>query len=304
MKAFRTSRWFRLVWLVPTIVVGVVIVVLVARAIRFSPEGTEFLAAYPGRSELPSFAPRGFPAWLAWEHGLNAFFMLLVIRSGILVRITRRPQGYWTRKNSGLVRTRRPPQRISLTLWLHLAVDILWAATGIAFIVMIFVTGQWVRIVPTSWDIVPNAVSAGLQYASLQWPVEDGWSNYNALQLLSYFAVVFLAAPVSIATGLRMAPGLASRWQPVERFYPLALARRVHYPTMVFFLAFVVVHVGLVFATGALRNLNHMYSGQDDESLAGLAVFAGSVVVMIGAWFALQPIVVRTLAGFTGKVSR
>ena len=63
---------------------------------------------------------------------------------------------------------------------------------------VLFVTGQWMRIVPTSWDVFPNAVSAALQYVSLDWPTENGWVNYNALQLLAYFTTVFIAAPLAI----------------------------------------------------------------------------------------------------------
>jgi hypothetical protein len=64
------------------------------------------------------------------------------------------------------------------------------------------------------------------------------------------------------------------------------------------------VHVFLVFATGALRNLNHMFAGRDDASWAGLVVFAGFLVLMVVSWFALRPVVLRALAGFTGRVGR
>ena len=57
---------------------------------------------------------------------------------------------------------------------------------------------------PTSWDVFPNAVSAALQYVSLDWPTENGWVNYNGLQQLAYFATVFIAAPLAIVTGVRM----------------------------------------------------------------------------------------------------
>ncbi|MFP3802940.1 oxidoreductase, partial [Paraburkholderia sp. SIMBA_027] len=69
---------------------------------------------------------------------------------------------------------------------------------GLIFIVLLFATGQWLRIVPTNWDVFPNALSAGLQYASLNWPLENGWNNYNRLQLLTYFLTVFIAAPLAI----------------------------------------------------------------------------------------------------------
>ncbi|MCP1121809.1 hypothetical protein, partial [Robbsia andropogonis] len=65
-----------------------------------------------------------------------------------------------------------------------------------------------------------------------------------------------------------------------------------------------VVHVGLVFATGAMRNLNHMYAGRDDESWIGLAVFAVSLVVMIVGWVVARPAVLTRLAALGGTVRK
>lgn len=297
-------RWIHRAWIVPVALVVAALVVLAAQWIRATPGGQSFLASYPGRSALPSWAPVGFPLWLQWQHGLAAFLLLFIIRTGWIVRTAGRPDTFFTRTNTGLLRTKGKPVRISLQLWFHLVLDALWALNGVAFYVLIFTTGQWVRIVPTRWDVLPNAASAGLQYASLNWPTEDGWVNYNALQLLSYFAVVFLLAPLAILTGIRMAPGLSGWWRRFDRVYPLSLARRLHLPVMVLFVAFIVVHVFLVLATGALRNLNHMYAGRDDESWVGAAVFGVFVAVCVAAWFALRPAVLRLLAGTMGTVRR
>ena len=78
------------------------------------------------------------------------------------------------------------------------------ASWRIIFVVLLFATGQWMRVVPTSWDVFPNALSAVLQYASLNRPVETGWVNYNSLQLLTDF----IAAPLVLITGLRTSGAL------------------------------------------------------------------------------------------------
>jgi thiosulfate reductase cytochrome b subunit len=286
---------------VPVVIVLLALVVLAARGIRASDAGMSFLARFPGTSALPVTAPVGFPAWVNWQHGLNAFFLLFIIRSGWQVRSRKRPAAFWVRKNS-VLRTRNPPVRIGLNLWLHLSVDILWVLNGVVFYVLIFCTGQWMRLVPLRWDVFPNAISAALQYASLDWPVANGWANYNALQLLSYFAVVFLAAPLALVTGLRLSPGLAARFRPIDRVFPLRVARSIHFWVMVFFVAFIVVHVTLVLATGALRNLNHMYAARDDASWVGFSIFAASVIVMIVAWIAARPLALKRVAAMTGKV--
>jgi len=297
-------RWIRLAWIIPVVLVGAAIIVFGAQWLRSLDGVKAFLTTYPGHSALPSWAPVGFPAWLQWQHGLSAFLMLFILRTGWLVRTTRRPDAFFTRRNTGLIRTKGQPIRIGLQLWFHLTLDALWVLNGLVFYVLIFSTGQWVRIVPTRWDTIPNAISAALQYASLNWPTEDGWVNYNALQLLSYFAVVFLMAPLAILTGLRMTPGLAGWWRRFDRVYPLPVARKVHFPLAVLFAAFIVVHVFLVLATGALRNLNHMYAGRDDQSWIGFIVFAAFLAVCVAGWFALRPVVLRLLAGTMGTVGR
>jgi thiosulfate reductase cytochrome b subunit len=298
------SPWFKLTWIVPIVVAAGIAVVLVAQAFRASDAGRSFLTTYPGHSELPSSAPVGFPAWLEWQHFLSAFFILLIVRTGLQIRTIRRPPAYWTRKNQGLITTKNPPIRISLSVWFHLTVDILWILNGALFYVLLFVTGQWIRVIPVHWDIFPNAISAGIQYASLSWPTEDGWSNYNALQLITYFITVFIAAPLAILTGVRMVPGLALRFQKIDRIYPVAVARRIHFPVMIYFVAFTVVHVTLVLATGALRNLNHMYAGRDDQNWIGFGIFAGSVVLMVAAWIAIRPTILASMASLTGNVRR
>ncbi len=298
----KRSPWFRFVWIAPALVVLLFAVVLVAMAIRSSDAGQQFLADYPGTTALPDGAPVGIPAWVGWQHFLNAFFLLFIVRTGWVIRQGVRPSAFWTRKNDGRLRTKNPPVRIGLPLWFHLSVDALWVLNGVVFVVLLFSTGQWLRIVPTSWEVVPNALSAGLQYASLRWPVEDAWANYNSLQLLSYFATVFVAAPLALVTGIRIAPGLATRLRPLDRVFPTKVARVIHFVVMIYFVAFTVVHVTLVLATGALENLGVMYAASDDAGWAGFWIFAASLVVMAAGWIAARPAVLIAIAGRTGTV--
>lgn len=284
-------------------VVLVVIVVLGARWLRGTDGAQDFLNQYTGHSALPAGAPVGLPAWLSWQHFLNGFFLLLIVRTGWQVRTTTRPPAYWTRNNKGLIRTKGTPKKISLDLWFHLSLDALWVLNGIVFMVLLFVTNQWMRIAPTSWDIFPNAASAMLQYASFDWPLESGWVNYNALQVLAYFLTVFVAAPLALISGLRMSPAWPGN-TTLNKAYPIEVARALHLPVMFYFVAFVAVHVSLVLTTGALQNLNHMYAGRTDDSWLGVGIFAASLVVMVAAWFMARPLFLRPIASLTGKVSR
>lgn len=289
------------IWITAGVVVVLTLLVLAARWWRGTAAGEQFITAYPGHSALPEHAPTGIPAWLGWQHFLNAFFMVLIIRSGWLIRTTARPKAYWTRNNTGLFKTKTKPKKISLEIWLHLSLDVLWIVNGVVFMVLLFATGAWMRIVPTSWDIVPNAFSAGVQYLSLDWPSENGWLNYNALQVLAYFAIVFLAAPVSAITGLRMSPAWPAK---LDKALPMEAARKVHFPAMLFFVGFLVMHVMLVLLTGARANLNHMFAARSDDGWMGVILFAVAVAATAGAWFACKPVVIRALAGMSGKISK
>jgi hypothetical protein len=64
------SRWFKLVWAIPAVLIGLALIVLAANGIRGLPAVKDFMTTYPGHSELPSGAPVGFPAWLGWQHFL------------------------------------------------------------------------------------------------------------------------------------------------------------------------------------------------------------------------------------------
>lgn len=285
-------------------VAALVVVVLVARWFRGTEAGSGFISQYPGSTDLPPGTPVGFPWWLNFQHFLNAFFIVLIVRTGWLVRTTQRPAAYWVRNNTGLIRTKGDPRKISLDLWLHLVLDVLWVVNGIAFVIAIIATGHWARLVPTTWDVFPNAASAALQYASLEWPHENGWVNYNSLQQLAYFTIVFVAAPLAIVTGIRMSNAWPGPRATISKIYPLALARAIHLPTMIFFVLFIIVHVTLVLTTGALRNLNHMYAANDGESLLGLGMFALSLVLTVLAWLFAKPAFLQPLASIGGKVTR
>lgn len=270
-------------------------VIALARFIVSMDEVRAFLAAYPGTYAPAVAVAPGFPAWVQWQHFFNTFLIVLIIRTGWQVRTEKRPSAFWSPRSN-------KKRRISLNLWFHNALDLLWFANGVIFVVLLFVTGHWVRLVPTSFEVFPNAVSAALQYVSLNWPTESGWANYNALQQLAYFTTVFIAAPLAAITGVRMSGVWPKNAARLDRAFPIEWARALHFPVMLYFVLFIVVHVTLVFATGALRNLNHMYAGNDGLGWTGFWIFAGSTAVIVAGWIAARPVVIAPIARLFGTV--
>jgi methionine sulfoxide reductase catalytic subunit len=182
--------------------------------------------------------------------------MTFIIRSGIQI-LTDHPRLYWTRhstpgKDWFRFQKEVPPDplwtakqdsvnvpgwigipglrhSIGLARWWHLGMDMLWLLNGLIFYILLFSTGHWQRLVPTSWDYVPNAISVGLQYLSLDWPSEMGWTSYNALQVFAYFFTVFVAAPGALITGLGLSPALSTRLRLVSTPLSIQVARSLHF---------------------------------------------------------------------------
>lgn len=298
-------RWLRPALFVASAVVVAFIVVLAARGLRSLESIQTFVSTYDGHSTMPDSAPTGMPWWMGWQHFFNMFFIALIIRTGLQIRQEKRPAAMWTPRAGSIYSPKsNVPKKVSITTWLHQTLDVLWVVNGLIFVVLLVVTGHWMRIVPTSWDIFPNMASVALQYASFDWPAENGWIHYNALQMVSYFLVVFIAAPLAVLTGVRM-----SSWWPntnaiLNKIYPVEVARMVHFPVMLFFVFFVMAHVFLVFTTGALRNLNHMYTSRDVADFWGLVVFLVSVGGTALVWVVLRPALVIPIASKVGTVSK
>ncbi|MEZ5310606.1 MAG: cytochrome b/b6 domain-containing protein [Microthrixaceae bacterium] len=97
---------------------------------------------------------------------------------------------------------------------------------------------------------------------------------YNGLQLIAYFITVFVAAPAALLSGLGMSPALSTRFRRVSRVLSIQVARSLHFLVMCWFLFFIVSHVTMVFTTGLVVNLNHMFAARDTKSWVGMAIFS------------------------------
>ena len=164
--------------------------------------------------------------------------------------------------------------------------DFAWLLTGLLYVVMLFVTPEWRRLIPTSWQIVPDAWSALLSYLSFHIVKTPG--AYNALQQLSYAAVVFLLAPFSIATGIAMSPAVAARFPKyIKLFHGRQGARSLHFLALCAFIVFFVGHIAMVVLHGFRTELAMIVLGetQNPHLTRALAVWlsglAGVVVIHI-----------------------
>lgn len=258
----------------------------------------------------------GFPWWLQVTHFINFLFLGLLVRSGWEV-LASHPRLYW-RNDCGpdtewlkFTKDRVPSEigaftarddqrslhplislpgrgKIGLGRAWHGLVTGLWILNGLVYVVLLFGTGQWRRIVPTSWDVFGQAWESAQIYLTFKAPSLEHFSPYDGLQKLGYFAVVFLLAPLMIATGAAMSPAIAGRfpWYP-KIFGGRQAARSIHFLGMAAFLAFTAIHVTLVFLVHPEHNLVHMMMGAEfSDALVAQAIVRVvlGVTVVVALW--------------------
>jgi methionine sulfoxide reductase catalytic subunit len=291
------GKWFNLLWLLPIGFAFLLAAVAIAQGLRNIPSVRHFIARYPGTlTSAAAQAHPGMPWWVDLQHFVNALFMIFIIRSGIQI-LADHARLYWTRHctpGRDWFRFQKPvppdqplwtAKQDSVSLPGQIGLPGLRHSIGLA--------RWWRRIVPTTWKVFPAAGSVLIQYLSLHWPAESGWTAYNGLQLLAYFITVFIAAPLALITGLGMSPALSTRIKPVSRALSIQVARSLHFLVLVWFVLFIVIHVTLVFTTGLLRNLNHIYADRNDSSWIGFGIFAVTTALLVVAWVAATPFTLR-----------
>jgi DMSO/TMAO reductase YedYZ molybdopterin-dependent catalytic subunit/thiosulfate reductase cytochrome b subunit len=258
--------------------------------------------------------PHGFPAWLRLTHLFNFFFLMLLARSGLSILVDH-PRLYWNshctpgsewirfaplavpqdrlwtskddaRYLSPLLALPGYRHTVGMARSWHFLNLCGFLLNGVLFVALLFYSDQWKRLVPTSWDIVPQAWNTFLHYVTFHMPVEpNGFYHYNSLQQLAYFGVIFIMTPLSLLTGMAMSPALGNRfpWFP-RLFGGDQAARSVHFLLLVGYLGFLVIHVGLVVATGFVRNMNHIVMGTDDHSPIGMIIGLTAIGCVVASW--------------------
>ncbi|MGH9395231.1 MAG: molybdopterin-dependent oxidoreductase [Terriglobia bacterium] len=310
--------WVNVLWAIPIGIVFLVIGIAVAQGLRTIPAVQQFIVAYPGQVSVPVYS--GFPGWLQWQHFINFFLIFFIIRSGLQI-LADHPRLYWNRNSTPGTEWFRfqhkvPRDRVwtskddSVTLpgWLgipgirhsvglarkwHFSFDLFWLINGIIFYIMLFTTNQWERLVPLSWNVFPNAVSTAIQYLSLTFPANQGWTYFNGLQQITYFITVFIAAPAAVGTGLMQSPAISNKAGWLGRLVNRQVARTIHFAVLCWFIFFVVVHVTMIFITGLFVNLNHMFAGNNSDSPEGFGIFCAAMLVVIVTWFLASPMTIR-----------
>jgi methionine sulfoxide reductase catalytic subunit len=247
----------------------------------------------------------GFFHWFGISHYLNLLFVGFLARSGLEI-LSAHPKLYWRddcqpgREWLRLSRKKMPTDRLWTSAdeetsfssiialpghknlgmgrhW-HFFCAIFWILNGFIYVALLFGTGEWRRLLPTSWSLFPEAARDGWIYLHLHAP--PAGHPYNALQQLTYASVVFVLAPLLALTGAAMSPALAARhpWY-LRLFGGRQPARSLHFLSLVAMIGFTLVHVLLVAVEDFPRNMAWIIHGQD--SLEKEAVWVGLAGLLI-----------------------
>ncbi len=271
---------------------------------------------------LPTLADLGFPAWLRAAHWINVFLIGLLLRSGIQI-LSSYPRLYWGydavpgREWIKFTRKAIPTDRHWITLdqetnappWLaqpggkllglgrhwHFASVIFWVLNGVIYVILLFVTGEWTRLIPTSWSIIPAAWHTFLTYITFHLPPASAFHPYDPLQQLAYAAVVFLLGPFLILTGAAQSPAVAGRFPWYERLFGgRQTARSLHFLGLLAVVAFTAVHTALIILTGFSKNMGKIVLGEQTHNLTvalavGLAIIASCLLFYaVSTWASLR----------------
>src|ERR671927_1836180 len=253
-----------------------------------------------------------FPFWIRFAHFINIIFITLLIRSGIEI-LSALPKLYWRddcRPGTEWIkftRKKMPQDRMWISLdeeesfssWIalpghknlglgrhwHFFSIVFWIANGAAYYILLFTSNEWQRLIPTSWDIFPQAFHTAMTYASFHFPPPG--NPYNPLQQLSYFGAVFLLGPFMIATGAAMSPAIDARFPLYPRiFRGRQVARSLHFLGMVAFVLFIIVHLTMVVIERFSDNMGNIVLGHATSFGVAAGLFALFViaVVVVNVW--------------------
>jgi DMSO/TMAO reductase YedYZ molybdopterin-dependent catalytic subunit/thiosulfate reductase cytochrome b subunit len=268
----------------------------------------------------------GYPLGVRLTHWFNLLFITLLARSGLAI-LAAHPKLYWNIHawpNSewlDLLRKKLPRDRmwcstdeeshgwpslfvlpggegLGLGRYWHFFGALCWLTVGICYVLVLFTSDQWQRLVPTSWDIFPCAWRTMIEYLTLGVPEptdprfcsDPEHLPFNALQQLTYFGFIFFLVPFQIATGLAQSPSLLARFPWYGRLFGnRQAARSLHFIGLLMIGMFAGIHILMVFWHNFAKEmdkqvLNEPHSeGSWGGVILGVSILATIVLLHVAA---------------------
>ncbi len=206
-------------------------------------------------------------------HWINAVSVIILFMSGLNISNAHR-RLYWgdegfAPSQAWLEVPRFPgwmtiPDYYSLAVardW-HVVFSLVFAFSLLAFMVLALVNGHMKRdIFARAREWSPRNIGRDI-VQHLKFNFEHGEGKYNVLQKIAYSGVILVLIPLMIVTGMAMSPGMEATWPWLsEIFGGRQSARSIHFLAAWGLLAFLVIHILLVLASGPVRQVRDMITG-------------------------------------------
>ena len=211
-------------------------------------------------------------------HWVNALCVFLVLMSGLQI-FNADPHLYWGQFGASpdkpllSLGAHGFPHWATLPSWQTLAAGRRWhfffawllVFNSLTYLLFSFVSGHVHRdLLPTRSQIAPSHLLHDIwNHLRLRFPKGEAAKHYNVLQKLAYFGVIFVLAPLILATGLTMSPGFdaACPWL-VSLFGGRPSARTIHFTAAMLVAVFIAVHLLMVLLAGPLNEIRSMITGR------------------------------------------
>ncbi len=145
----------------------------------------------------------------------------------------------------------------------HFAFAWLMSIGLILFLLHGLIRGRTRRFIPRLTELRPAHIWHDIrQHARLRFPTGLAAIEYNSLQKLSYFSVIFILLPLMILSGLAMSPTMNAAWPwLIDLFGGRASARSIHFIIAWTIAAFILVHLVMVVLAGPVNEIRSMITG-------------------------------------------
>ena len=156
------------------------------------------------------------------------------------------------------------PDQNGWSRYLHF--EAAWAVvlTGLLYALWGLSSGHFRRnVFPAPGDRTPRALMKVMaRHLRFTRPDDSEALTYNALQRVSYLAVIFFLFPLVILTGLALSPGFNAAFPfVVNTLGGRQSARTLHFFVSVALLGFVFIHIAMVVLAGFWSRLRPMIAG-------------------------------------------
>ena len=257
----------------------------------------------------------GFPLGVRLTHWFNLLFITLLVRSGLAI-LAAHPKLYWnihawpTSEWLDLLRRKLPKDRmwcsseeeahwpawlvlpagegLGLGRYWHFFSAGCWLLVGLCYLLVMFTSQQWQRLVPTSWEIFPCAWRAMIEYLKFGTPEPTdprfcyaaGYLPFNSLQQLTYFGFIFFLIPFQIMTGLAQSPSILARFPWYGRLFGnRQAARSLHFIGLVMIFLFFIIHLTMVFWHGFAKEMDKQVLNEPHSEGSWLGLWLGVSIV-------------------------